>query len=128
MQVVGSAHRDIVDISAAVAQFGVVAVEEFLLGEEGSLGEVAVHDAHAVAFVVGGDKVVAGVFDGFDVPGSNVATDTDYREVFHRLYLEKQILHKSVTNICFSLCFLGSLLFGLPLSGLPKSLLRSWAG
>ena len=34
----------------------------------------------------------------------------------------KQILHKSITNICFSLSFFSLLLSGLPLSGLPMSL------
>ena len=60
-------------------------VEEFLLGEEGCLGKVAVHDAYAVAFVVGGDEGIACVFNGFKVARGNVAANADYREVFHLL-------------------------------------------
>ena len=85
MQIIRRADAHIVDVGTAVAQLGVVTVEELLLGEEGSLGEVAVHDAHAVAFVVGGDKVVTCVFDGFKVARGNVAANADYREVFHLL-------------------------------------------
>ena len=83
VQIVGRADAHIVDIGAAVAQLGIVTVEELLLGEEGSLGEVAVHDAYAVAFVVGGDKVVAGVFDGFQVARGDVAADADDCEILH---------------------------------------------
>ena len=83
VQIIRRTDADIVNVGAAVAQLGVVPVEKFLFGKEGSLGKIAVHDAYAVAFIVGGDKVVTCVFDGFEVPGSNVATDTDYREVFH---------------------------------------------
>jgi hypothetical protein len=83
-----------------------VAIEEFLLGEKGSFGEIAVHNADAIALVVGGNKVVTCVFDGFEMAWSNVAADANYREVFHCLYLKKQILHKSVTNFVF-LLFVG---------------------
>ena len=59
-------------------------------GEEGSLGEVAVHDADAVALVVGGDEGVTRVFDGFEVARGNVASHADYCKVFHG-YLETNL-------------------------------------
>ena len=83
VQVVGRADAHVVDVGAAVAQLGVVPVEELLLGEEGSLGEVAVHDADAVAPVVGGDEVVTCVFDGFEVARGDVAADADECEILH---------------------------------------------
>ena len=106
VQIIRRAYADIVNVGAAVAQLGVVSVEKFLFGKEGSLWEIAVHDAYAVAFVVGGDKVVTCVFDGFEVARGDVAADTNDGEIFHCLYLEKQILHKSVTNFVF-LLFVG---------------------
>ena len=83
MQVVGRADAHIVDLLTFVPQSGVVTVEELLLCEEGSLGKVAVHDADAVALVVSGNEGVAGVFDGFQVSWSDVATYTNNSEVFH---------------------------------------------
>ena len=83
VQVVGCADAHVVDIGAAVAQLGVMTVEELLFGEEGSPGEVAVHDADAVALVVGGDEVVTRVFDGFEVARGDVAADADECEILH---------------------------------------------
>ena len=86
MQIIRRADTYKIYVGAAVTQLGVVAVEKFLFGKEGSLGKVAVHDAYAVAFVVCGDEVVACVFDGFQVARGNVTADADYREVFHCLF------------------------------------------
>jgi hypothetical protein len=60
-----------------------MSVEEFLFGEKGSLGEKAVHNAYAVALVVGGNKGVARVFDGFEVARSYVTAHADDGEIFH---------------------------------------------
>ena len=83
VQVVGRAHGDVVDVGAVITQLGVVTVKKLLLGEEGSLREVAVHDTYAVVLVVGGDQVIARVFDGFEVARGDVAADTNNGEIFH---------------------------------------------
>ena len=103
MQVVGRADAHVVDGGAAVAQLGVVTVEELLFGEEGSLGEVAVHDADAVVPVVGGDEGVTRVFDGFEVARGDVAADADECEILHELYFFSETNLKQIFNKSLSL-------------------------
>lgn len=90
VQIVGRADAHIIDVGTAITQLGVVTVEELLFCEEGSLGEVAVHDAYAVALVVSGDEGVTRVFDGFEVARGYVASHADYCKVFHG-YLETNL-------------------------------------
>ena len=83
VQVVGGAHRHKVQFGGGLLKFGVVTVEKFLFGKESRIGEIAVHDAHAVETVVGRKQVVTRVFYGFQVARGNVSTNTYYCEIFH---------------------------------------------
>ena len=105
VQIIGRTNGNVVNVSTAVTQFGIVTVEKLLLGEKGSLGEIAVHDAYAIAFVVGRNEVIARVLDGFKMAWGYVAAHTDNGEIFHLFDIRKQILHKSIINLYVSLFY-----------------------
>ena len=83
VEVVGGAHAEVVHGGPLAAQLVEVAVEALELDEEVGLGEVAVDDAHGVVGVVGGQELVAGIFDGFHVARGYEAGGADEGEVFH---------------------------------------------
>ena len=68
---------------AAAAHLIQVAVEALWLGKEGSIREVAVHDAYAVERVECSEEGVTGFFDGFEVARGDVAGGAYEGEVFH---------------------------------------------
>ena len=87
MEIVGRADREVVDIGSLGLDEVVVAVEEFLLGKEGRMGEIAVDDTYGVVFVVGCYKIVARLFDGFEVAWSNITSESYEHKVFHLFLL-----------------------------------------
>ena len=86
VEVIGRTDADIVDGLATSAQFFYMSVEAFKLGEEGGIGEPRIHDAHGVVGIVGCHELVAGVADGFEVPGSDVAGCADERKNQFTIY------------------------------------------
>ena len=62
-------------------QFLYMPVESLELGEEGALGEVAIHDPHGVVGVVGGEQVVTCLLDSLQVPGRYVSGGADESEI-----------------------------------------------
>lgn len=84
MQVVGTADAHIVNRGVAgTAELVQMAVETLGFGEEGGIGEIAVHDSDPIVRVEGTNEVVTGFFDGFHVARSDVSGSTDEGEVFH---------------------------------------------
>ena len=83
VRIVGGADREPLQGLGGTLLAGAETLELLLLGEEGALGERAVEAADAVEAVVGCNKVVACVGDGFDVARGDVARGTDKCEVCH---------------------------------------------
>ncbi len=79
--VVGGADGEVVQSVAVEDELGAEAVHNALVHKERAVGKRLIELAHAVEFVEGSDQIVAGVGDGFDVPGGDIAGDTDQCEV-----------------------------------------------
>ena len=91
VQVIGRAHRGVMQGRVRVAPQLVAALEEALeLGEELALGRNAVDDADRVVDVVGHGEVMAGVLDRPHVAGSDVTGGADQGEVFHECRVHRR--------------------------------------
>ena len=83
VQVVGRAHGDNVYFLVRILDFGAVAVEQLLFCKEVGIRKITVDDAHAVADVIRGNQVVAGVLDGFQMLGRHITAYSDNGEILH---------------------------------------------
>ena len=83
MQIVRCANGDIVDVDAFLQEFSIMSVEKFLLGEEGCLREIGVHDAYRIAFVISGEQVIPGIFDSLQMTWCDIPAHTDDCKVLH---------------------------------------------
>ena len=77
VQVVGAANATIVDTIARTALYVHVSFELLELGEERSIGEMAVHDAANLVHVIGDTQIAPGFLDRFEVSRRDVSSDTD---------------------------------------------------
>jgi hypothetical protein len=68
----------------AAAEHLEMAVEPFVLCEEIDIGEEPIEDPDRIVRVKGRDELIAGVFDGFQVPLCNESRCTGHCEVLHK--------------------------------------------
>ena len=84
--IVGGADGEPVDLVGRPLDFAAETVELLLFREEGTIRERGVQTAHAVKPVIGGDQVVPGVRDCFQVAGRDVSGGADQCEICHILF------------------------------------------
>ena len=80
---VGRADGDPVYVSIRALHLGAEAVELLVLGEEGTAGEEAVHDADTVELVVCSHQCAAGLLDGSQVSRSDVSAGAYKSKIVH---------------------------------------------
>ncbi len=83
VQIVGCADTHEIQTYTLPFEFGQMPVKEFHLCKEGTLRKVAVHDAHAVEFIVGREQGVARILNGFQVARRDIAAHAYQGEIFH---------------------------------------------
>ena len=86
VRIVGGADGEPVDLVGRPLDFAAETVELLLFREEGTLRERGVQAAHAVEPVIGGDQVVPGVRDCFQVTGRDISGGADQCKICHNLF------------------------------------------
>ena len=83
VQVIRGADGNVIDLAAFATELFQVSIETFELDKEIAVGEEAVEDADGIAGIQSGDEEVAGIFDGLEMAGRDIASGADESEGFH---------------------------------------------
>ena len=82
MQVIGAAHRYIINRCSASAQLFAMPVKAFKFGKKMRPRKILVQHSHRIMRIQGRQQVIPGILYGFQMPGGNITRRTYENEIF----------------------------------------------